>query len=380
MEDRRTEVLQEILKVQGWDGVLKLSEQVIKPALVGQTLAKAELLPIDLGSFLEGNLGASEAWRSQMAQEFVTVNAYKQGEPWIAACVNENLMRWSSEQYGEFLLCLPFNVSLLNRLDAATDEVQKYFWKRTPNVHFFDVDQFNVDQADHVLTQLIKFQRFYSAIKILQRDIKKIHGIISPERIAQVLYLSIQAPPEPDFDISILSYCSSKLLNYLEKTKISRERLVHLEWLYLQINKHYRSPKLLYEELSTNPTFFVEVLQCIFPSENEPLSEEQSAKAKTFAKLAWDLLESWNQMPGVQEDDSVDAEFLREWVIGARKLAAECGRTEIADIYIGNSLASSPTDETDGVWPHRAVRDLIEGTGRLRGDVMEPSHGENFID
>lgn len=355
LEDCRTEVLQEILKVQGWDGVLKLSEQLVNPALVGQTLAGAELLPIDVDSFLEDNFKVPEAWRSQMAQRFVMVNAYNRGEQWIEARINANLERWTSEQYGEFLLCLPFDISLLNRLDAANNEVQQYFWSRTQKASFL-----NVNQADRVLTRLIKFQRFHFATKTLQRSVEKIHGIISPERIAQVLYLSIQAPPEPDFDISIFSYCSSKLLDYLEKTKISRERLVHLEWLYLQINKHYRSPKLLYEELSTNPTFFVEVLQCIFPSENEPLSEEQSAKAKTFAKLAWDLLESWNQMPGVQEDDSVDAEFLREWVIGARKLAAECGRTEIADIYIGNSLASSPTDETDGVWPHRAVRDLIE--------------------
>jgi hypothetical protein len=43
----------------------------------------------------------------------------------------------------------------------------------------------------------------------------------------------------------------------------------------------------------------------------------------------------------------------------ARELAAACGRSEVADIYIGHALAFSPSDP-DGMWPHQGVRDLIE--------------------
>lgn len=362
VENLRIEALQEILKARGWSGVLKLSEQVMESALVGHTLAEAELLPIDIDSFLEDNFGASEAWRSQMAQRFVRVNAYKQGELWIEACISANLERWTSEQYGEFLLCLPFNESLLNRLDIATEEVQCYFWSRTQ-----DANLLNATQSERVLTQLIKFQRAHLALNIIKWAVEQTPGIISPERIAEVLELAVQAPPEQNFDFSGFAYCSSELLNYLEKTEISRDRLARLEWLYLRIHEHYRRPHILHEELSKNPALFIESLQFIFRSENEPSTEETSAEAKAFALLALHFLESWKQMPGVQEGSSVDAEALRGWVIRARELAAGCGRTEIADIYIGHALAFSPIDP-DGVWPHQAVRDLLQ---ELDNSVIE---------
>ena len=141
VENLRAEALQEILRTQGWEEVLKLSEKVNEPALVGHSLAKAELLPIDLGSFLNENLGCLEAWRSQMVKGFVTVNANKFGEQWIKSCLDVNLKMWRPEQYGEFLLCLPFNVSLLNRLDAADEEVQRYFWSRRQDVSLLEVAQ-----------------------------------------------------------------------------------------------------------------------------------------------------------------------------------------------------------------------------------------------
>lgn len=43
-----------------------------------------------------------------------------------------------------------------------------------------------------------------------------------------------------------------------------------------------------------------------------------------------------------------------------RALAKEDDRSEIADEFIGHLLASAPSD-SDGAWPHRVVRDLIEG-------------------
>jgi len=361
VENLRTEALQEILEAQGWEEVLKLSEKVKEPALVGQILAKAQLLPIDLGLFLKENLGVPEAWRSQMVQTFIKVNAYKHGEQWIEDCLNANLRTWRPEQYGEFLLCLPFNVSLLNRLDAVDEEVQRYFWSRRQ-----DVSLLEAAQAERVLTQLLKFERPCFAVDIIGGTVDQAPGILLPQRIVEVLEISVRAPLEQNFDFSAFAYHSAELLNYLEKTDISRDRLASLEFLYLQIHKHYRRPRILYEELSKDPELFIEALQCIFRAENEP-SAEVSDKAKVFAELALKLLESWKQMPGVQEDGLVDAQALRAWVIRAREVAAKCGRSKVADIYIGYLLAFSPAD-SDEVWPHIVVRDLIE---ELANPVIE---------
>jgi hypothetical protein len=283
---------------------MKLAEQVNEPALMGKTLAEAELMPLDFDLFLETNLGAAAVWRRQMTRSLVAINAYKHGELWIESCLSANLSRWRSDQYGEFLLCLPFNSFLLDRLDAAAEEVQHYFWSHT-QANFLELTQ-----AERVLTQLLKFERPHFAINLLTWALQQTPGLVSPERIAEVLERAIRTPPSPDFDASSFAYHSAELLNYLEKTGLERDRLAELEWLYLRVHQHSRRPHILYGELSKNPALFIEALQCIFPAQNESTAEV-SDNAKAFALLALDFLESWKQMPGVQDDGSVDAEALR---------------------------------------------------------------------
>ena len=380
-ENMRLEALKQILNVHGWSGVLRLAEQVKEPALIGLIMAKAELLPIDLEFFLAGNLGTSEVWRSQMAQSFISVSAYLNGESWISTCIKDYEEKWLSEQYGEFLLCLPFNSFLLHQLDTATEEVQRHFWTHTQKANLLDVDL-----AERVLKPLIQFQRVHYAVNIITWAIEKIPIIVAPDRIAEVLEFAAKTPLEPSFDslnitcsfdlLNHFAYSSSELLNHLEKTELSRDRIVQLEWLYLKIHEHHRRPHLLYKELSTNPNLFIEALQCIFPSEyeNKPLLKV-SDDVKAFALKVQDFLEAWKQMPGVLEDNSVDDESLSAWVMRARELASACGRTGVTDIYIGHALAFSPADP-DGIWPHQSVRDLIE---ELANPVIEDAwHSQIF--
>ena len=353
IEDWRTQALQAVIADRGWSGVLELAEQVQEPRWLGSTLARSNLLPIDLGAFLQANLGAPEFWRNQMAQSFVTVCAYSQGEQWIEDCLSAHSETWNPDQYGEFLLCLPFSVSLLDRLDTASEEIQRYFWSRVQHVTFLDETH-----ADRVLTNLLKFARPHVAISPLQWANEQTPGIVSSERIAEILEVSVRTLPVSGFDISQFAYVSAELLDYLEKTDLPRDRLAQLEWLYLQLHDDYRHPQTLHEELAQNPEFFIEVLQFAYRAKNES-QLELTEEAIAIAHLAHDLLDSWRKMPGVQADGSVDTEALHNWVMRVRELAAACDCSEIADIHIGHILAFSSVD-LDGAWPHQSVRDLIE--------------------
>ena len=79
---------------------------------------------------------------------------------------------------------------------------------------------------------------------------------------------------------------------------------------------------------------------------------------KTVASQAWRLLESWGQLPGESRGD-IDARILLDWVEEAHRLAVQAERGGIGDEYIGKLLSHSPAG-VDGIWPHPAVRDVIE--------------------
>jgi hypothetical protein len=354
VERLRVEALQHILKSQGWKGILSLVEQVKKPALVGITLGRSDLLPIDLGEFLQDNLGVPEPWRDQMAHSFVSFCAHNLGESWIEDCLLANSGTWNPEQYGNFLLCLPFSISLLDRIDALSKEIQCYFWS-----HIRHIDFFNAIYIDRLLNRLIEFERPHLAVvNALPWAIKQAPEIVSSERIAKILEISVRISPGVGFDIQSFAYHSAELLDYLETSDLTQDRLAQLEWMYFKIHSDYRHPRMLHEELAQNPDFFIEVLRCFYRAENEP-QVEQTGEAIAFIDLVYKLLDSWYKMPGVQADNSVDAEALHQWVKRVRELAAACDRSEVADIHIGNILAFSPRDP-DGTWPHTAVRDLIE--------------------
>jgi hypothetical protein len=354
VERLRAEALQHILKSQGWNGILRLLEQVREPALVGITLGRSDLLPIDLGEFLQENLGAPESWRNQMAHSFVSVCAYTLGDSWIEDCLLANSETWNPEQYGKFLLCLPFSASLLDRLDTLSKEIQRYFWS-----HIKYIGHLNAVYIDRLLNRLIEFARPHLAVvNVLPWAIEQAPETVSSERIAEILEVSVHTHPGINFDTQSFVHHSAELLDYLENTDLAQDRLAQLEWMYFQIHSDYRHPRILHEELAQNPEFFIEVLQCLYKVENEP-QVERTEETIAFAHLANELLDSWYKMPGVQADGSVDAEALHQWVRHVRELAAACDLSEVADIHIGHILAFSPLD-SDGIWPPTAVRDLIE--------------------
>ena len=393
IQTQRANALREIMDAEGWDGILALASQVKESWTVGIALSCANLLPIDLGAFLQDNLASTEPWRHQMAHRFVAASVHQHGESWGEQCIHSYADTWDPEQYGEFLLCLPFNTSLLDRLDTVTEEIQYYFWSRIQHIGYLEADY-----IDRLLTRLLQVGRPHLAVtNVLDWAIRQSPETIAPDRIAEILEISLQMPPDAKFDFQSFAYDSAQLLDHLESTGLPDDRLARLELNYFRMHKNYRSPRALHREMAQSPELFVELLQAIYRAKNQP-GTETSEEASTFADLAFELLHSWHTLPGYQNTElklllniwlilyrnqdynhvnfkqwtvkftfylmdsiahTVDGQVLRSWVFQVRGLAALCDRTTVADIHIGEILAFSPLDP-DKAWPHTAVRELIE--------------------
>ncbi|MDI1327534.1 MAG: hypothetical protein PSV23_12145 [Brevundimonas sp.] len=78
-----------------------------------------------------------------------------------------------------------------------------------------------------------------------------------------------------------------------------------------------------------------------------------------MASQACRLLRLWNRIPGSDDEGGIDQVLLEDWIKEARAKAREIGRGAIADIQIGQMLATSPKG-SDGIWPAEPVRAVIE--------------------
>jgi hypothetical protein len=393
----QSKALLDVLFSQGWEGIIQLAQQAENPYDLGIALAKTQLVPISLKRFIDENFLSTEKWRNELAKGYLSFNAYNQGEKWIKDCIGNNACNWSAEKYGEFLLYIPFNNYLIEQLDITPLETQSFFWSSIQKINFLENDY-----SKHIIEKLIKYGRPRFAIRNIPWVFERHPQLFSPEQIAETLKACNEIEEnQSNDDCRAFIHSSVVLMNYLEKTDLSRDRYASLELMYFQAHKHNRYSKTLFENLAKNPEFFVEVIQSIFPRKDKTAVDSASEKQlldhllllihtgfnsivkvvnrsvvqnlqasnedlhkindhrRTIAEVSWHILEKWKRLPGVLEDSSIDNEALTSWVSKVRELAAERELNDIVDVYIGYSFAFSPPDP-DGAWPHTVVRDLIE--------------------
>ena len=246
-------------------------------------------------------------------------------------------------------------------MEAFDKETEQSFW-RLASIHL-------IDTADYIraIGKLLEYNRPYSAINFLSLIISR--GVkVPPTFIVEMLERVLHITPEEDLRVDEFSYNIVDLLKILEQSADIDENLISkFEWEFLPLlERHGRKPKKLHLAMQKDPDFFVEIMTYVFPAEGENL-ENIPEEAKIRAQKGYDLLGSWRTLPGIREDGILDGQGLLNWILRAREALAKIGRVNIGDDVIGKMLSGSPVDP-DGIWPHTAVRCLIEA---IASDELE---------
>lgn len=134
-----------------------------------------------------------------------------------------------------------------------------------------------------------------------------------------------------------------------------------LEFIFFRLLDDHRRRRALFEELSSSPKTFVDLVSRVYRGKNDPPKVSTEGEA-ALAEHAWWVLHGWHQIPGLTEGGGIDAEHLTTWVREARLAFAESERADIEDEEVGRVLSASPPG-SDGIWPAEAVRELIETIG-----------------
>ncbi len=145
--------------------------------------------------------------------------------------------------------------------------------------------------------------------------------------------------------------------------ELAHKELTYLPW-FMEKNK----PLILHRLMLQQPPLFMEAICTVYHSTNSKPVESSEQEIKR-ATAIYRLLEKLEILPGQQENE-VDEETLQQWCTDVRALAKELDRADITDQRIGKILAHAPNSQTDNVWPHEAVRHVIE---KLASDDVERS-------
>jgi transcriptional regulator with XRE-family HTH domain len=358
----RREAVQELLDGGNVTSISALASQVKMPALVGiavvEANAKDEMKERILFDALQRGDAASANFAAGMTHAF----SKRDGETWAATFLERDEVRQlPNELISRTLLLMPQSKQIWDQVTAFGSEVEQAYWSQI-NMPGVGSDQ---ETVEFVVGKLLAVGRARDAATLAAYRGNGLSSEIVVRILTEAARKQLQQGTGSN-DHSMFLFSVEELLQRLDKADdVSEDQVARLEWTYLAMLEHSRRPPVvLHNTLSTSPEFFVQVLRSVYrPAPDSGIQEEvveDSKQVRGLAGHAYGLLRSWHRVPG-ETGGTIDSAALQEWVKSARILCAEVGRGDIGDQHIGNVLASSPA-EADGVWPAKAVREVIERT------------------
>ena len=354
----RIERLKEFYERNGFDNVIQFSYEIKERNILGTILSfvLSKEDELKLYFLLEGNESDIK-----FVQSFLS-SKYYDTKDFTSLFKRVKDLNLSNFSLINLFIALKPNKQLWNILKETNQEVIEGYWKSlyAYSYNFYDCSK---EEKTYVINNLLNYDRSLSAMRICAR----FNEDISTSLIIKVLKkLGMEACNETQEQLD--NHHINELLNILDNRKeIEEEELIILEWIYIKHLSSYgnrRKPIKLYNQLAISPNFFISILKCIYPPKDETEVEKikeqfTDEQLKNRAFQAYNLLESWNKIPGVDEKGSIDYDFLKSWIDTSRELSKKYGKVDYTDIYIGKILAQYPENQGE-IYPPEEICHIIE--------------------
>ena len=358
LDVQRSEAVSEIFASGGEAAVRDFAQASEGPVFVGIALGRSNL-PIGEGTLLANGLASSEAATAAYVRGFVAGRFARSSLGWLRSlAAGEAWGGLAAHQKAELLLCLPASPETWAYVDEAEPLVSEVYWAR--------VGPYVRSDHSYVINRFLDYGRPLAAIRLLAVSPVFRASPDGPMTIIHVLDSVMRTPIDPGATESIVPYEIGDLLNELAKYgNAYEEELARYEMYFLSLLRHARLPTTLHKQIASSPQFFTELLTYVYKARRaEPA--EPSPEGAALARAAYDLLQSWRQIPG-ESESGINARQLRTWFSEAHSLYSAIDRREIGDQSVGQVLSHSRAG-SDGAWPEEAVRDLVE---QVRSDDLE---------
>lgn len=392
----RQESVKGVMAEEGLTGVLEWCNEVSAPDTLGVALSEVltdedEIIAAMQFAFQSVGVIGDRPPNAQFAWGFAAARSQGDWESWFQFARAKVPALEEPRALAYFAQTKQPCLALWTWVEAASQAAMDVYWRESA---FWYVP--SLDDGEVAVRELLSHGRPFAAIHVASMLVyaaeRQTSDADSLNQLRALVTQTLAAQPEhlpaeetPPVHTGNVCHDVDKLLAFLDTDDERLLEVARLEWKWLPFASHgRRTLSALQRAMARAPELFVELLKVLYRSDANESSEVEplSDLDKERAHRAFKVLEAWAVVPGSHSPRSsdtratgkqqkvdqqratpqtLDADRLREWVDTARKLAAECGRSKPCEDRIGHVLAHAPADD-DGVWPHIAVRDLIESS------------------
>ena len=358
----RKEAIERLTKARGAEGALDLAELAKAPRFIGLALGQVlpgaqDLVGAALAAFARGP-------RFNGFVSLLSVAAIERfDEDWRRHIREQrDLGNLTDSQVVTLVLAWPHEPKTWNFVGLFGDGVVTLYWQER--------DAWSIRGGNAELKIAVENYLAVNRAEIVVTELHTKIGAIESRLLLQTLdQFEQRLADEPNLrDAQNLYFYLEQIFNSLRgREDVTSAEVAIREYRYLpflgQSRVYGRDSHSLELDgfMVQSPEFYVRILSDVYvPASEKGQQREVSEQERARARIGSALLDGFTSIPG-RINDEIDAEQLKAWVAEVRRLAEQADRLAIAEEKIGALLAHSPKDPSDGLWPHRAIRDCFEG-------------------
>ncbi len=353
----RVEAISAVLAEHGLAGLLELANKVGFPGIVGAATADVLVSVLEALPYVGGTVSGTRS-EQIFCESLSSRMFFHHGDGW-----RDRILEYTVENHSDTnvrvrpFLMLKVDSAMLDFLAKQGPDFEHAFWSQRT--------VWNIDRERKTLTQAVRnfveSGRAMDVLMLVGHEMKKLGTDVCQNVLDAVLAENMEGKNLSDHSNS--SYYIEQIFEYLaNSTDVSLERLAILEYAYLPLLSMKRgdSTLVLHRYLSAEPEFFVTVICDLYRPESATEPREQKMESVNKATLAWEMLHSWRNPPGLREDGEFESSEFSEWIANVRELAKEKDRTTMSEQHIGHILYHLPRDAKDHQWPLIQARNAVE--------------------
>lgn len=409
VEKERIKAINEIYVKNGINGILELSEKVKFPHLLGESIAKSGILKEDEEYFLMDLFDKNENFFN-LLRGYTFNKMRSDGEKWIDKIINYFRNNNSGKNIIiNFLISLEHSELNWKIVESFNKEIITGYWHKCNGLFG---DKYTEEMKLYYYNKMIENKRFITAIDTASMYPKNIKSEIIVELLEKAVTIQSNEPYKSQLD----PYHITELFIILDERNDFEDeiRLYRLEWNYIEIladnifkssKSKKSSPKLIYKDLSENPKSFISLIKFFAkPKDDEEMMKKEikgksEEQIKNLANKAWRILNTFNILPGTDENGKINYNKLIKWVKEVIKLGITFKRAYYSKYFIGKLFANAvekdslPPDEICMVFEEIKDKDLeqefkiglfnnrgLRSRGIFEGGLEENALAKHFLE
>lgn len=366
---RRLLFVEAILDKYGINKIFELTLKTEYPYLYGNVLAKSDKLTESDKLAIYKLIDSKYINLLALAGEFIRISEIRTDLQTQTLILSDLIKSgFSTKGIVSFLNSLQHKVDLWRFIsELKNKEVEKLYWITQQDFLYTE----SKEELFYALDKLQQYNKPFTLLNTLGWGVYKHQDTLTSDEVLSTLEKVSLA----GFDDS--SHFNNdhfrNILDFLYTMNdydIERATKVEIKFIYVFTGDTYSPmPKNLFKLMSQKPEEYFGILKQVYlPSEDE-LREVEIEKIKDYPnyqeilKAGWEILDSFDLIPSLQEDGSLDSKIIKEWVNGVRELAKVNHRTEITDDCIGKLLAKYPINIKENKGFPIEIYDIIEEIG-----------------